>query len=208
MRSGQKKHPFSFVLILFFTVIIVTGCDYVGSIINSDVHEELDHDDLSVEEIIDEDLMPSYSSSYYWPWIHHGTIVLSSGEAIFGPDILESDQGFISEYPSGSSYRGKLVWIVDETNIRNIEWLTLAFDADYFEANEWEYSLSFDYRIEVPFIDDDGDIFEFDLNLVEQKENLKIVISKLILAEEQEGAFITKPIDYLALEIEMIVLEE
>jgi len=207
MKNGLNILLLFAVIIMLLISVPLTGCDYIKTASEVNVHEDLDFDDIELEEIKDEE--PITLSTYFWPWIHHGTIVLSSGEIILGPDILESDQGFIGEYPFGKSYRGQLIWVVQETDIRSIEWIELNFDVDFYESNEWSYTTNYSFRVEVPILDDDeADNFSFNLNLDEEKNSFRVSLYELIMAEGQEGSFINKPIDYVGFVMEINILEE
>lgn len=147
-------------------------------------------------------------ATYYWPWISHGQVALSSGEIIIGPDLFESELGFIGEFSPGDSYEGRLVWRVEDTDVFTLEWISLIFDVDYFEQNEWESVNSFEFMIDnlQPEPGDDG-IRELPVNVTEMHDSFEVTIRNIVLGKESEGSFSTDPISYIAFDITMHVLE-
>ncbi len=147
-------------------------------------------------------------ATYYWPWISHGQVELSSGEIIIGPDLFESELGFIGEFTPGDSYEGRLLWRVEETDVFTLEWITLIFDVEYFKQSEWESVNSFEFMIENLQSEpgDDG-IRELPVNVSELHDNFEVTIRNIELGKESEGSFSTDPISYIAFDITMRVLE-
>ena len=147
-------------------------------------------------------------ATYYWPWISHGQVELSSGEIIIGPDLFESELGFIGEFTTGDSYEGRLVWRVEDTDVFTLEWISLIFDVEYFEQSEWESVNSFEFMIESlqPEPGDDG-IRELPVNVSELHDSFEVTIRNIVLGKESEGSFSTDPISYIAFDITMRVLE-
>lgn len=166
--------------------------------------EENDEDTNGEEEVAEP---PHSAATYYWPWLSHGLLELSSGEIVAGPDLFESELGFISEFTGDYSYVGRLYWLVQDTDVFELQWANLSFNVEYFEEFEWQYELSYEFQIEElqPETADDG-TQEFILNLVEQQEGFEVTVEKVILGKEQEGSFTTDPINYVALDIKMQVV--
>jgi len=167
---------------------------------------ELDEPDYPEEVEVDE---PLITSNYYWSWIYHGQLLLSTTEIIDGPHLFESDTGFIIEYTKAHGFNGELVWLVNESDVFELEWITLNFDVDYYDNNELEFELYFSIEIEDlrPEPGDQG-IQSFEPGIVEEQDGFEVVIDKVILGKEQESSFTTDPIDYVALKIEMNVVDK
>lgn len=160
-----------------------------------------------VEETETEEQFPA--STYFWPWVSHGQLVLSSGEVIIGPNLFESDLGFIAEFTRDHSYSGELYWLVEKSDVFELEWATLTFDVEYYEQGEWEYDIDFVFDIDdlQPRASAEG-VQEFDLDLVEEQDGFKVTISRVRLGKNRESSFGEEPIDYVALDIEMKAVEK
>lgn len=216
-----------FKMLIFFLVIsllIIAGCETdPDTAVDPDPDEEvedvpepdlpegdLDPDDTDpaerVEEEVDEPLM---TGDYFWPWISHSQLTLSSGEVIDGPHLFESDAGFVAEFTREYEYSGRIVWLVENTDVFTIEWVTLNFDVEYYEDNEWVFDFQFNLEFDdlEPEPADEG-LQEFELDITEEQEGFKVVVDKIILGKEKEGSFTTDPIDFVALEIEMTVVDK
>jgi hypothetical protein len=148
----------------------------------------------------------SAGSNYYWPWISHGHLDLSSGETVSGPDLFESDPGFIAEFNEDISFDGLLVWKVEKTDVFMLEWVRLSFHVEYYEQNERLLDLYYEFLIDelLPEPIDNG-IREYAVNLVDRQEDFEVVIKKVILGKEQHSSFSVDPINYVAIELEMKV---
>lgn len=159
------------------------------------------------DEITSED--PLAATTYYLPWISNAEIVLSGGEVIIGLDVFESDPGYAFQFSPDYSYQGRLVWLVDHTAVFDLEWVTLAFDVDYYVENEWQTNLLFDIALEnlEPHPGEDN-IWRKRLDLAETKQDFAFSVKEIIVAKDQESRFATEPIDYVALEVEITVLPE
>lgn len=146
--------------------------------------------------------------NYYWPWISHGQVELPGGEIIIGPDLFESELGFIGEFTPGDSYEGRLVWLVEDTDVFTLEWISLIFDVDFFEQSEWESVNSFEFMIDSlqPEPGNDG-IRELPVNVSELHDSFEVTIRNIVLGKESEGNFSTDPISFIAFDITMRVLE-
>jgi len=160
------------------------------------------NDEVEVED-------PEPAANYFWPWISHGQLVLSSTEVIDGPHLFESDPGFVGEFSRDTDYSGRVVWLVDQTDVFEIEWVTLTFDVDYYAMHEWDLELNFIFELEDldPVPEDEGEQI-FEVSLAEEQEGFRVEIDRLILGKEQEGSFTAAPIDYVALEIELTVVDK
>jgi len=159
------------------------------------------------EAPVSEDLLTA--PPYYWPWISYGHLDLSTGESILGPDSFESGLGFIAEFTEDYSFDGLLVWTVEESDVFAIEWIRLSFNVEYYEQDERLFDLYYEFTIEglQPEPNEDG-IQEFFVDRIDLQEGFEVVIKKVILGKEQQSAYKTDPIDYVALEIEMNVVDK
>lgn len=158
------------------------------------------------EEPVDE--APETAPTYFWPWLSHGHLILSTGEVIIGPDLLESESGFIAEFPPGHSYSGRLVWPAVESDLFALEWVSLSFTVDFYDQYELQFDLDFDFDI-VDLRPEPGEegIQQFELELVDEQKGFRVEIDRIILGKEQEGNFIAGPFDFVALDIVISALE-
>jgi hypothetical protein len=170
------------------------------------IDEPVETVEPAVEEMPTEESMQA--ANYYWPWISHGQVELSSGEIIIGPDLFESELGFIGEFTPGDSYEGLLVWRVEDTDVFMLEWISLVFDVEYFEQSEWKSSSIFEFKIDSlqPEPGDDG-IQEIEVNITDLYDSFEVTIRSIELGKESEGNFSTDPISYIAFDISMRVIE-
>ncbi len=153
--------------------------------------------------------IPVAISTYYWPWISHGMLDLSSGEVISGPDLFESDLGFIDEFTADKQpFKGRLLWLVKDTDVFTLDWIRLSFNVDYYDQHEWEFEIHYLFEIDglLPELADDG-LQEFAVDLVDRQEGFEVVISKVLLGKEQKGNFSNDPINFIALDLEMRVID-
>ncbi len=209
-------------LVFFLALLIVfagVGCGPEPDIIEDIVEDELnglpeDGNDLpdpgEPDPVEPEDPVKEPAGTpdtYYWPWLSHGHLDLSTGEVIAGPDLFESDLGFISEFTEGDSYEGRLVWITRESDLFALQWVTLSFNVDYFEESDWVANLAFVLEITdlQPEPGDKG-IQEFALDINDQQHDFEVAVTGISLGKSQEGSIGTEPIDYIALEVKMRVL--
>lgn len=227
-KELETRHIFRILFLsLVISVFIIAGCETdPDTAVDPDYEEEIDDapepdlpeetvpdpdekdpaERIREEEDIDEPLM---AGDYFWPWISHSQLTLSSGEVIDGPHLFESDAGFVAEFTKEYDYSGRMVWLVENTDVFTIEWVTLNFDVEYYKENEWV----FDFQVNLEFDDlkpepaDEG-LQEFELDITEEQEGFKVVVDKIILGKEEEGSFITDPIDFVALDIEMTVVDK
>lgn len=169
------------------------------------------NDDLEIEDPVEEDeeADPLMTDNYFWPLLSHGQLTLSSGEIIDGPSILESDSGFVAEFTEDYDYSGQVIWLVEKTDVFAIEWLTLTFDVEYYSGSENLLDLRFNLDVEnlAPEPDEKG-LQEFAVDLVEEKEGFRVVIDRVILAKEQESRVTDGPVDYVALDVEIDVVDK
>jgi hypothetical protein len=195
-----------FIALLAATILLlISGC---GSRVSPPVENvEPILEDPAIEET--SSAIPEPISTYYWPWISHGMLDLSSGEVISGPDLFESDLGFIDEFTADKGpFAGRLVWLVQDTDVFTLEWIRLSFNVDYYDQHEWEFDIHYQFEIDglLPEPADDG-LQEFAVNLVERHEGFEVVVKKVLLGKEQKGNFSNDPINFVALDIEMRVID-
>ena len=159
---------------------------------------------LEVEPVYEE---PPDVTIHYWPWISYGHLDLSSGEVILGPDPFESDLGYIAEYTEAYSFDGLLIWLVDTSDVFEIEWVTLSFHVDYYDQDERLFELYYEFAIEdlQPEPGDDG-LQELAVNLVVEQRGFEVAVKKVLLGKEQQSSFSDKLINYVGLEMEMRVV--
>ena len=210
MRKKWSLYLCYFVLPLIALLLITSGCR-PDPVVPDDPPEavvegpdENGEDANGDEEVVEP---PHSAATYYWPWLSHGLLELSSGEIVAGPDLFESELGFISEFTQDYSYEGRLYWLVQDTDVFALEWANLSFSVEYYEDFEWQHELTYEFQVEElqPEPADDG-TQEFTLNLVEQHEGFEVTLVKIIMGKEQEGSFTTDPINYVALDIKMQVV--
>lgn len=205
------------ICLVFLFLFFSAGCSPEPVITDPplDIEEENDHieeeNNDETEEVEPPKEKPVDVSAYYWPYLNLGNLFLSSGEFVPSPDIFESDPGFIAEFTPGYSYKGRLVWLVEDTDVFVLEWVTLLFDVEFFEHNEWVYELNFDFLIEdfdLIALDTVEEGFQqFELDLSERQENFEVTIHRIMFGKGQESSFFSDPINYVALEIEMVAVE-
>jgi hypothetical protein len=189
-------------LILFFPF----GCSPVDQAPPEPVNEEPDPvDEPEIEEAEPE--LPVTVTTYYWPWISHGQLELSSGEIIIGPDLFESDLGFIGEFTAETLYDGRLIWRVESTDLFTVEWLLLIFDVEFFDQSEVEETYTFNFLIEdlQPEPGEEG-LQEFEVDLSERQQDFVVTIKRVVLGKEVESAYASDPVNYIALDLEMSVV--
>ena len=169
------------------------------------------NDDLEIEDPVEEDEEADLlmTDNYFWPLLSHGQLTLSSGEIIDGPSILESDSGFVAEFTEDYDYSGQVIWLVEKTDVFAIEWLTLTFDVEYYSGSENLFDLRFNLDVEnlAPEPYEKG-LQEFAVDIVEEKEGFRVVIDRVILAKEQESRVTDGPVDYVALDVEIDVVDK
>ncbi len=207
-----------FSLVLACMLLLLAGCDYLPLPRNGaadDLDEGVptngpDADELDVDEPVEEaPPIPTGFSSYYWPWLSHGQLTLSSGEVLIGPDLFESDLGFIAEFTADYSYSGRLIWLVEDSDLFALEWVTLTFNVEYYEEHEWAYDEIFEFEINIIQPESiDAGVRNFDLALSDLKGGFEVVLTGIELGKLQEGSFIPEKLDYVALDLELRVVEE
>ncbi len=219
----MKNIKLRLLVLVFLSVSLIAfagaGCDSEPDVIEDAVEDQLNEffeDDNDLPDPGEpEPIEPSEPaeepavtpSTYYWPWLSHGHLDLSSGEIIAGPDLFESDLGFIAEFTEEHSYDGLVVWLVEDSDVFALEWVTLSFDVEYFKDSDWAYDINFEFRIEglQPEPGEEG-VREFTVSLAEEQQGFEVAINRVLLGKEQEGSLSATPIDFVALEIEMNVV--
>ncbi len=146
-------------------------------------------------------------STYYWPWLSYGHLDLSTGEIIAGPDLLRSEPGFTTEFTDQYSYEGMLIWLVEESDVFELEWVALSFNVDYYEDSELAFDFSFELRVDdlQPDPGDEG-IQVFSADIVQQEHGFEVAIAELYLGKAQAGTLSAEPVDYVALELKINVV--
>ncbi len=191
-----------FVSLLVVILVVPSGC-------SPDPEEKpVGNEEPVEEEAPPEKEPPVMAATYFWPWLSHSRLVLSSGEVIDGPNLFESDTGFVAEFTEDYYYSGRVVWLVDKTDVFKLEWITLTFDVDFFDLHEWEHDFAFQFNVEdINVRPGDEGTREIALNLVEEQHGFKVTLDSLILGKKQESDFATEPLDYVALVISLSVVD-
>ncbi len=211
MSAKQVSKTLLLSLFVLIFLLVSAGCDPEPGVIEDLLEDEPEEvEDHEIEDPVDEEPpeeRPETPSNYYWPWLSHGHLDLSSGEVIAGPDLFESELGFIAEFTVDYSYEGLLVWVIEESDVFALDWVSLSFDVEYFEDSNRVFDISYDFRIEdlQPEPGEKG-IQEFPVNLVREEEGFEVAIHKVVLGKEQESSISAAPINYVALEMEMNVI--
>ncbi len=193
----------SFLLLCF---LLLSGCAATDRLAGSSLFGKSQEEEMAGAGAgLQEGAAPA---NYYWPWVDHALVELSSGEVIEGPDIFESDYEFITEYAAGESYLGRLVFRVEESDVFSLQWINLQLDVDYYEGGQWVLSRSLTFLLDdfVTEVADDG-VEEYVMSKQEQAEGFVVSIKKLQLGKEAEGSFSTEPLNYVAFEVEMKALK-
>lgn len=203
-KSTEANLFLSFCLLLFFAATLF-GCSKGAGFSNSEsppAGPEASEEFLSGEGAGGEVLV----TDYYWPWINHASATLSSGEVIVGPDIFESDHGFIAEYTENYSYEGRITFLVEDSDVFSLTWLSLQFDVDYYRQGELESGQELTFLLEDfrPEAAGDG-VQQFEVNVTEQTGGFVATIKKLYLGKEEAGSFSTEPLNYVAFDVEIKV---
>jgi hypothetical protein len=162
--------------------------------------EETETEDVGEDEG-DED------EPYFYPWISHSTLMLSTGEALYMVDLFESDMGYIGDFTKGHSFNGTLVWIVEESNVFDVEWLELLFDVDdhHYDGFDDQFLIEFMIPIENFFDNNPAagpDVESYELDIVENIQGFEIKISRITFAQNQED-FQGDAINYVSMEVAM-----
>ncbi|MGM0688930.1 MAG: hypothetical protein ACQESO_05035 [Bacillota bacterium] len=208
MKNNKFKTLTIVFLLALFIVLAGVGCDPEPGVIEDIVEDRLNGlpaDDSDLPDPVEEPA--GTPSTYYWPWVSHGHLDFSTGEVIPGPDLFESERGFIAEFTEEYSYKGLLVWLVTESDVFALEWVNLSFSVDYFEDSEWAAEMAFDFEIDnlQPEPGDEG-LQEFAVNLIDHQQGFVVAVNKILLGKEQESSFSAGLINYVALEVEMKVV--
>lgn len=145
---------------------------------------------------------------YYWPWLSHGQLLLSSGEVAVGPDLFESDPGFIIEITEDHGFTGRLVWLLDESDPFLLEWIMLNFFVEYYEDNNRDADMEFQFTIDQFQLDPEGPpLQEFTLDLTDAQHGFQVRLSRVLFGREQESALTGAILNYVALDLEMSVAD-
>lgn len=199
-------------LLMTFILIIIGGCTPDPEPIDDpedDFIEEIEIEEPDIIEDEPEEEEPEPAINYFWPLISHGQLILSSTEIIDSPNLLESDTGFVGEFTRDSEYTGRILWLVDKTEVFEIEWVLLIFDVEYYARHELQFTLNYMFEIEdlQPESDQEG-LQVFDLGQIEEQKGFRIKIDRVILGKGQEASFSAEPIDFVALDFNITVVDK
>ena len=199
----QSSPAFLFSAILSLAVVFLFAA--AGCAPDPDPVDEPEEDPVEENDLED----PDPPANYFWPLLSHGQIVLSSTEVVDGPHLLESDTGFVGEFTRDTTYKGRIVWLVDKTDVFDLEWIALTFTVDYYALHEWQFERFFIFEIEglEPEPGDEG-VQVFELGLADEQDGFLVEIERLVLGKNQEGRFTSDPIDYAALDIVLKVVDK
>ena len=225
----KRQMPGSFLILIFLAMLMIAaaGCDPETDVIGDIVEEELndlDPNDVEATDPEEPDLLEPEEPAddvtgtpptYYWPWLSHAILDLSSGEVIAGPDIIMSDPGFMAEFTEDYRYEGRLFWVVEDSNVFTLEWVHLSFSVDFFEDSDFARELNFEFRVEdIEPIEDAEDaepaeeaagLQEYEVDYLKIVEGFAVEVTSVILGRGQESSISDEPIDFVALEIVMYV---
>ncbi len=229
LRIYSRQHLVSFVILFIFTLLLITavGCDPETDVISDIVEDEIndtDPDDVEEADPEEPDLpepeepaeeITGTPPTYYWPWLSHAILELSSGELIAGPDIIMSDPGFMAEFTEEYSYEGRLFWLVEESNVFTLDWIHLSFNVDFFDDSDFARELNFEFRMddfepteEVQGIDPAEEaiwLMDYEADYLQIVDGFAVEINSIILGKGQESSIGVDLVDYVALEIVMYV---
>lgn len=208
----NSMHMIFAVILAAALLLIDAGCTPDPEPVDDPDEDPVEENETEIPEPDDEEIEvedPEMAANYFWPLLSHGQLVLSSTEVIDGPHLFESDPGFIGEFTRDTDYSGRLMWLVNQTDVFELEWVTLTFDVEYYVGHECEFELNFMFEIEDldPEPEDEGKQI-FEVGLAEEQEGFRVEIDRVILGKEQEGSFTADPIDYVAFEIELTVVDK
>ena len=199
-------------LLMAVLLIFIGGCTPDPEPIDDpedDFVEEIEIEEPDIIEDEPEKEEPEPVINYFWPLISHSQLVLSSTEIIDGPNLLESDTGFVGEFTRDSEYAGRIIWLVDKTEVFEIEWILLTFDVEYYARHELQFTLNYMFEIEDLKPEPDHESLQvFDVSQVEEQEGFRIKIDQVILGKGQEGNFTADPIDFVALDFNITVVDK
>jgi len=218
----------SFLIIFLLTMLLITaaGCDPETDVIGDIVDEELndlDPDDVEEADPEEPDLLEPEEPTdeitgtpptYYWPWLSHAILDLSSGEVIPGPDIIMSDPGFMAEFTEDYSYEGQLFWVVEDSNVFALGWVHLSFSVDFFDDSDVARELNFEFRIEdiEPTEDaedaepvEEAGLQEHQVDYLKIVDGFAVEINSVTFGRGQESSISAEAVDFVALEIIMYV---
>lgn len=198
------------IALIALILMLSTSCD-LETMEEEILPEEIIFSDLEEEEQPSEVSSPdepSTAEKYYWPWISHGQLVLSSGEVIIGPDLLESDPGFIAEISEDYFFEGRLVWLVKESDPLDIEWVSLHFFVEYYEGLDRGEDIEFQFMIDQFDLKPDGTkVQEFKVELYEQQYGFETRINSIAFGRDQHSEHAEAMLNFVALDVEMKVAE-
>lgn len=212
----MRRYCSILLLLSFFLITAVLslsgGCTPDPVITDDQEDEPLEEIEIEEPDFTDDDQVveaPKPATNYFWPLLNHAQLVLSSTEIIDGPNLLESDTGFVGEFTRDSEYNGRMIWLVDKTEVFEVEWLLLSFDVEYYAQHELQFILNFGLEIEdlqpEPF--QEG-LQVYDVVQVEEQKGFRIVINRVVLGKDQESSLTDDPIDFVALDLSITVVDK
>ncbi len=203
-----KGPCFIALIALFLMLNISCGLDALEEeilpeeIIASDLEDEEQPSEVSPPD------EPSTVKTFYWPWISHGQLVLSSGEVLIGPDLFMSAPGFIAEISEDYFFEGRLVWLVEESDPLAVEWVSLHFFVEFYEGLDRAEDIEFEFMIDQFDLKPDGpEVQEFKVELNEQQYGFETRINSIAFGRDQQSEHTEAMLNFVALDVEMRVVE-
>ncbi len=202
--SGMFIITIMFMITMMIMFTVVTGCNFPDEAISED---EENHEVAAEDETAAEDEADDRDEGHYWPWLGHGNLILSTGEEIPEASFFVSDNDDIGkEFTSGDMVEVKKIWPVIEDDVFEAEWVKLVFDVtnNYVDMSADNYKLDFEIVIDIVANDEpaEGNLREYEVDIVEVIDDFAVRISKVILAREQQNHD-DELYDYVALVVSM-----
>jgi hypothetical protein len=198
-------------ILLTALLLLNTSCGFNAPTVEEIIADEVTMIELFENEAANGDDLPDDTPSqarYYWPWLSHGQLLLSSGELVAGPDLFESDLGFITEITEAHGFKGRLVWMLDESDPLLLEWIMLNFFVEYYEDNNRLADMEFQFTIDQFQLNpEEPQLQEFTLNLTEEQYGFEVRLSRVLFGREQESAVTGAVLNFVALDLELRVAD-
>jgi hypothetical protein len=198
-------------VLLTALLLLNTSCSFDAPAVEEIIADEVTMVELFENETANGDDLPDDTPSlarYYWPWLSHGQLLLSSGEIVVGPDLFESDLGFIAEITEDHGFEGRLVWMLDESDPLLLEWIMLNFFVEYYEDNNRLADMEFQFTIDQFQLNpEDPQLQEFTLDLTDEQYGLEVRLSRVLFGRAHESAVTGALLNFVALDLEMRVAD-